>query len=65
MYGDFVNFLSTLITQKKAILDNFKLFEKNSCHATWSLTDPLPYFVGLPLSLIDYLVSDELKEFHS
>lgn len=63
MYGDFVNFIENYMTQRKVDLDNFKLFEKNSYHATWSLSDPLPFFVGLPLSLIDYLTSQEMRKY--
>jgi predicted ATP-grasp superfamily ATP-dependent carboligase len=63
MYGDFVNSLLILIKQKKFNFDNYRLFEKNSHHATWSLSDPMPYFVGLPLFLIDYLTSDEMEKF--
>jgi len=64
MHGDFVHFLVNLIGQRKFCPDVFKLFEKRGCHATWSLSDPLP-FLGLPLSLLDYLISDEMKKFRS
>ena len=64
MYGDFMNFLTNLITKKKFETDVFNVFEKNSCHATWSLSDPLP-FPGLSLALIDYLTSDEMKKYRS
>lgn len=63
MYGDFVNFFTNLIMKKRFDLGNLKLLERNNCHATWSLSDPLPYFVGLPLALIDYMVSDEMERF--
>ncbi len=62
MYGDFMHFLANLISQGKFYPDVFKLFEKRSCHAIWSLSDPLP-FLGLSLSLLDYLISDEMKKF--
>ena len=64
MYGDFVNFITNLTAKRKLNLDAFKLFEKNSCHATWSLSDPLPFF-GLSLALLDYLTSDEMKKYRS
>lgn len=64
MHGDFMNFITNLTTKKKFESDIFNLFEKNCCHATWSLSDPLP-FPGLSLSLIDYLTSDEMKKYRS
>lgn len=64
VYGDFMHFLTNLIVHKKFDFDVFKLYEKNNCHATWLLSDPLP-FLGLPLSLLDYLVSDEMKKFRT
>ena len=64
MQGDFMNFFANLFSRKRVELGVFRLFEKNSCHATWSISDPLP-FLGLSLSLIDYLASDEMKKFRS
>ncbi len=64
MQGDFMNFLANLTAQRKFDLDVFKLFEKNNCHAVWSLSDPLP-FLGLSLALLDYLTSDEMKKYRS
>lgn len=64
MQGDFMNFLANLFYKKRIELGVFNLFEKNSCHATWSISDPLP-FLGLSLSLLDYLTSDEMKKFRS
>ncbi len=64
MQGDFMNFVTNLTAKRKFNLDVFKLFRKNSCHATWSLSDPLPS-LGLSLSLIDYLTSDEMKKYRS
>jgi predicted ATP-grasp superfamily ATP-dependent carboligase len=61
MYGDWVHFFANLVTQGKIDVDVFNLFEKNSCHTTWLLSDPLPFF-GLPLSLLDYLTSDEMRK---
>jgi len=62
--GDFMNFLINLFTKKRIELGVFKLFEKNSCHASWSILDPVP-FLGVSLSLLDYLTSDEMKKFRS
>lgn len=64
MHGDFMNFISNLFIKKRIELGVFNLFEKNSCHATWSISDPAP-FLGLALSLVDYLTSDEMKKFRS
>ena len=64
MQGDFMNFIANLSSKKRIELGAFKLFEKNSCHATWELSDPLP-FLGLSLALLDYLTSDEMKKFRS
>jgi len=64
VYGDFMHFLTNAIDHKKFDLDVLKLYEKDSCHATWLLSDPLP-FLGLPLSLLDYVISDEMKKFRT
>jgi len=64
MHGDFMNFITNATAKRKWNIDVFKLFERNSCHATWSWSDPLPFF-GLPLALIDYLSSDEMKKYRS
>ena len=61
MYGDWVHFFANIVAQRKIDIDVFRLFEKNTCHTTWLLSDPLPFF-GLPLSLLDYLTSDEMKK---
>lgn len=60
--GDWMHFVTRLSTEKKADFDVFRLFDKDVCHATWSYSDPLPY-VGQTLSLLDYLMSEELRKF--
>lgn len=62
MHGDSMHFLSNLFKFKKNDSNILKLFEKNNCHAIWSLTDPLPE-LGNILSLFDYMTSKELKKF--
>lgn len=64
MHGDLMNFISNLTVNRQADIDVFKLFERNCCHATWRLSDPLPY-LGLSLALADYLTSDELKKYRT
>ena len=62
VYGDFMHFLADLASRRKLDFDIFNLFEKNNCHAMWSLSDPLPFW-GMSLSLLDYLISDEMRKF--
>ena len=64
VYGDFMHFLTNAVALKKIDSDIFWLFEKNDCHATWSLSDPLPFF-GLPLSLLDYVINYEKEKLRS
>lgn len=62
MYGELLHFFKTLTSGRKIDPDVFRLFETNGCHATWALADPLP-FLGLPLSLLDYLTSAEMRKY--
>jgi predicted ATP-grasp superfamily ATP-dependent carboligase len=59
---DWMHFFSRLSTDKKADFDVFRLLDKDACHATWSYSDPLPFF-GQAFSLLDYFTSKELGKF--
>lgn len=64
IYGDFMHCFTNIAALKIPNPDIFWFFERNSCHATWSLSDPLP-FLGLPLSLLDYVINYERKKLSS
>lgn len=60
--GDILNFGSNLTKGKRVDKNFFKLFEKGTHHATFSIKDPLP-IAGTLLSLIDYFTSAEMRKF--
>jgi predicted ATP-grasp superfamily ATP-dependent carboligase len=62
MHGDSMHFLNNLSKFKKNDINILNLFEKNNCHAIWSVSDPLPE-LGNILSLLDFMTSKELKKF--
>ena len=61
VYGGFMHFIKNPASIKKLGIYAYNFLGMNSCHATWSLTDPLPFIV-LPLTLLDYHTSDEMKK---